>query len=109
MTDEPHLSVTQLRMYLRCPLQYYFRYICGLKIPPTGDITLGRTVHAALEENYRQKVETHRDLPLDQVYDILSERWDEEAQLTLSEEDEKPGRLPRLRQLGGGRYWNYWK
>ncbi|MDK2464138.1 MAG: PD-(D/E)XK nuclease family protein [Candidatus Korarchaeota archaeon] len=93
MTDEPHLSVTQLRMYLRCPLQYYFRYICGLKIPPTGDITLGRTVHAALEENYRQKVETHRDLPLEQVYDIFSERWDEEAQLTLFQEDEKPGRL----------------
>jgi len=93
MTDEPHLSVTQLRMYLRCPLQYYFRYICGLKIPPTGSLTLGRTVHHTLEENYRQKIQSHQDLPLQQIQDIFSQRWDEEAQLTLFEEGEKPGQL----------------
>lgn len=93
MSDDPHLSVTQLRMYLRCPLQYYFRYLCSLKIPPTGDLTLGRTVHGTLEDNYRQKIETRRDLPLDQVRDIFSERWEEQAQQTLFQDNEKPGQF----------------
>ncbi len=93
LTDEPHLSVTQLKMYLRCPLQYYLRYVCGLKIPPTGDLILGRTVHSTLEENYRQKIQSHQDLPLQQFHDIFSQRWDQEAQLTLFEDGEKPGQL----------------
>ena len=93
MTDEPHLSVTQLKMYLRCPLQYYLRYVCGLKMPPTGSLTLGRTVHGTLEENYRQKIKSHQDLPLQQIEDIFSQRWDQEAQLTLFEDGEKPGQL----------------
>ncbi len=57
MADEPHLSVTQLKMYLRCPLQHYFRYVCGLKIPLTGSLTLGWTVHGTLEENHREMCE----------------------------------------------------
>jgi len=93
MNDEPHLSVTQLRMYLRCPLQYYFRYICGLKIPPSGDVTLGRTVHETLEQNYRQKIVTRQDLPLEQMRDIFSERWEEESQYARFEEEENPGHL----------------
>ncbi len=93
MGDEPYLSVTQLRMYLRCPLQYYFRYVCGLKIPPSGDVTLGRTVHETLEQNYRQKIQTRQDLPLEQLHDIFSERWEEESRYARFQEDEKPGHL----------------
>ena len=76
MSNEPHLSVTQLKMYLRCPLQYKYRYIHGLRIPPTGAITLGKSIHSALEENYSQKIETHQDLPLDHVTDFFSDTWD---------------------------------
>ena len=93
MTDEPHPSVTQLRMYLCCPLQYYFHHICGLKIPPTGSLTLGRTVHRTLEENYRQKIQSHEDLPLQQIHEMFSQRWDQEIQLTLFADGEKPGHL----------------
>ena len=39
ITTKKHLSVTQLKMYLRCPLQYKYRYIDGLKIPPTSSLT----------------------------------------------------------------------
>jgi putative RecB family exonuclease len=80
-------------MYLRCPLQYYFRYVCGLKMPPTGDMTLGRTVHGALEDIYRQKIESGQDLPLDRVCDSFSDRWENEAQLTLFQGDESAGHL----------------
>ena len=94
MTDEqPHLSVTQLKTYLRCPLQYYFRYVCDLKAPPTGDMTLGRVVHNVLEDNYRQKIETRQDLPLDQMTDLFSDHWDSQVQETTLKPGESPGPL----------------
>jgi len=93
MSDEPHLSVTQLKMYLRCPLQYFFRYVCDMKVPPTGGLTLGRTVHQTLHDNYRQKIQSHEDLPLSDVTDIFSDYWEQEAQETLFKENEKPGQV----------------
>lgn len=94
MTDEqPHVSVTQLSMYLRCPLQYFFRYVCGLKTPPTGDMALGRTVHEAIAENYRQKIKSRQDLPLAQVVDIFSDRWEHQGEETAFDDDENPGFL----------------
>jgi len=91
MTD--HISVTQLKMYLRCPLQYKFRYIDGLKIPPPSTITLGKTIHQTLEENFSQKVKTKKDLPLEYLKDYFSDIWDIEAKETQFEEGEKPGKV----------------
>jgi len=93
VSDEPHLSVTQLKMYLRCPLQYFFRYVCGLKIPPAGDLTLGRTIHQTLHDNYHQKIQSHRDLPISDITDIYSDHWEQEAQETVFGKGEKPGKL----------------
>lgn len=92
-SDEPHLSVSQLKMYLRCPLQYFFRYVCGLKVPPTGDLTLGRAVHQTLHDNYHQKVKSYKDLPLSDVTDIFSEHWEREKQETIFQKSEKPGKI----------------
>jgi len=93
MSEPEHISVTQLKMYLRCPLQYFFRYGCDLKIPPTGDMTLGRTIHQTLGDNYRQKLESRRDLPISDVTDIFSDYWEREIQETVFRPDEKPGEL----------------
>jgi len=91
MTD--HISVTQLKMYLRCPLQYKFHYIDGLKIPPPSTITLGKTIHQTLEENFSQKIKTQKDLPLEYLKDYFSDIWDIESKETQFEEDEKPGKV----------------
>jgi len=91
--DGPHLSVTQLKMYLRCPLQYFFRYTCDLKIPPTGSLTLGRAIHETLHDNYHQKIQSHRDLPISDVTDIYSNHWEQEAREALFGDGEKPGKL----------------
>ena len=77
-------------MSLRCPLHYFFRYICGLKISPTGDLTLGRSAHKTLRDNYRQKIQSYQDLPLSQVADIFSDYWEKGVQETVFSEDEKP-------------------
>lgn len=88
-----HLSVTQLKMYLRCPLQYKFRYIDGLKIPPASALTLGKSIHSALEVNYIRKIKTKDDLPIKQLTDLFSDFWDSGVKETVFEEDEKPGQV----------------
>lgn len=93
MTRPRYLSITQLKMYLRCPLQYFFRYVCGIKTPPTGGLTLGRTVHETLKQNYRRKMKTHSDLPLPDVTDIFSHHWEREVKETVFSDGENPGKL----------------
>lgn len=90
-TIRPHLSVSQIKMYLRCPLQYFFRYVCDLKVPPTGDLTLGRTIHQTLNVNYSQKMKTQCDLIIPHIAELFSEYWEKEAGETEFKKGEKPG------------------
>lgn len=46
MTDK--ISFSQLNMALRCPYQYYLRYVEGLKIPPDGAQARGQAAHNTL-------------------------------------------------------------
>jgi putative RecB family exonuclease len=88
-----HLSVTQIRSYLRCPLIYKFRWVDGLKVPPVSAITLGKSIHSALEMNYAQKIKTKEDLPVEEVTDLFSDHWESEVKETVFEEGEKPGKV----------------
>ncbi len=88
---QPHLSITQLKMYLRCPLQYEFRYIKGLKIPPTGALVLGQSVHEGIAFNYTNKLFTSEDLPLEAVLDKFSDCWTANSAKAVFEPNEKPG------------------
>ena len=90
---QDHISVTQLKMYLRCPLQYKFRYVDNLIIPPPSAITLGKTIHQTLEENFSQKVKTQEDLPLGYLTDYFSDLWEIESKETRFEKEEKPGEI----------------
>jgi len=89
--EQKHISATQMKMYLRCPLQFKYRYVDGLKIPPTSALTLGKSIHSALEANYKQKIGTKIDLSTEQVLDVFSDKWETEVKETTFEEGEKPG------------------
>ena len=71
-----HISITQVKTYLRCPLEYKFKYIDGLYMPQSGAVTLGKSMHRAIEQNYRQKIETKHDLPLRNMIEIFNEAYD---------------------------------
>ena len=43
--------------------------------PQTGNLALGRAVHAALTENFAQKLETREDLPITGVLALFREAW----------------------------------
>lgn len=51
-----YLSFTQIAMFLRCPRQYAYRYIEGLKMPPNGNLILGKGAHRGLEWGYSEQI-----------------------------------------------------
>lgn len=78
-----HISHSQIEMWHRCPRQWEYRYVHGLKIPPSGALVEGGCYHKALEVNFRQKVNTYQDLPVDDCLDAFSTEW--EARLAEEE------------------------
>lgn len=91
--SKPHLSPTQVNMFLRCPAQWYYRYVRGLKRPPSGAATLGSAVDSGITHNYRQKIESHQDLALDEVLDAFSTDFEARKSETLWGPEEKPSQV----------------
>ena len=91
--ERKHLSASQINTYLRYPMQYYYRYIRDLKLPPKSVLTLGSSVHAGIAHNYTQKKETKKDLKIDEVLDAYSQSWELGIKETEWQKDELPGKI----------------
>lgn len=70
-----HLSYTQIKLWLKCQRQHWYRYGLGIKEPPSGAMVLGSAVHAALEHQGRHKAQTGRDVPPDELSDVFADRF----------------------------------
>ncbi|HEX9016813.1 MAG TPA: PD-(D/E)XK nuclease family protein [Chloroflexota bacterium] len=82
----PHISFSQASMYLRCSMQYYFRYVLGLKERPKLALGIGKGGHSALEFNSRHKIKTGADLATSDLLDAASTFIDmETADLSKSD------------------------
>jgi PD-(D/E)XK nuclease superfamily len=68
-----HLSASSLGMVLRCPRQFYRRYILGEKQRPGESIVIGSFFHETLDWNYKQKVESHTDYALSDAVQYLQD------------------------------------
>lgn len=75
-----HLSANSASMFMRCPEQYRQRYILGLKEAPGAALVLGSGFHFAQETNFRQKIESHEDLPAAEVVEAFHAGWDRELE-----------------------------
>lgn len=93
--EKRHLSFTQLNMFLRCPRQYEYRYIRGIKAPPSGAMVQSCVWHETLERNYRQKIDSDRDLALGEMQEFFAAQFDAAlaGEEIAFEPDEKPGKL----------------
>ncbi len=91
--EKPHLSATQMEMFWRCPEQYRRRYVEGERIPPGVALILGKAFHAGAELNFRQKIESHEDLPVNQIVDAAAAAFDAEVSggYSLSPEEAEVG------------------
>lgn len=88
-----YLSVSQIRTYLKCPRQYEYRYIHGLRTPVTSSLLLGRSFHKAIETANRAKLEVGEILSVEDVQDTFSEAWDREKAEVEWEDGEDQGQL----------------
>lgn len=73
---EPHISYSQLNMYLRCGEQYRRRYLEGHIIPPSGTMQRGKKCHLAEQKNFETKIITAEFLSSDAVCDVFSTEWE---------------------------------
>lgn len=73
-----HISASSLKMRARCPEQWRQRYVLGKKAPPGPALIQGIADHAAIETNYRHKMDTGSDLPVDDVLERFAASFDEE-------------------------------
>ena len=86
-----HFSASAINTYLRCPTQWYFRYVEWVKSPPGVAMVKGSSVDAAATLNYTQKMDTHEDLPEADVLDATRDKFAEESDnVDWSQEEEKP-------------------
>lgn len=76
MDNKRHISVSQLGTVKRCPKQWKFRYIDGLKTPPGIALVTGSSFDEAYNMNYSQKITTKNDLPVEEVQQKFSDELD---------------------------------
>ena len=69
------LSPSSASSYLACGFKWFGRHVLKLPDPPTGALTMGSAVHAAINANFEQKIETKRDLPPIGVKAVYDEAW----------------------------------
>jgi PD-(D/E)XK nuclease superfamily len=68
-----HLSASSIGMLFRCPRQFGRRYLHHEKERPGEALVVGSFFHEALDFNYKQKIESHQDLPLSEVVQFLGD------------------------------------
>lgn len=85
-----HLSVTQVRMYLRCPARYYYHYVQGIKLPPSGSMLLGRAVHSGLEHYLKVKLNSGDSIPPNEVLDAYDTVFEREKADAVHVKDKRP-------------------
>ena len=82
------LSPSQVSTFLDCQPRWWYKH--GLKIeePRNANLALGTAIHAAIGENYKQKIETKQDLPLAGVLAVYRAAWTEQEETARFHEDE---------------------
>jgi hypothetical protein len=73
------LSPTSLNLYQLCGEAWKQRYINKRYTPMGIEVFKGLAVHKAAEENYRQKAETRKDLPVPEMVEIAVKHFDAET------------------------------
>jgi len=95
-----HLSVSQIDMFQRCAEQYRRVYLEGDRKPPGIAALVGSGVHKAAEHNFKQKLRTKVDEPLDVLTDIASETYKKRAREGVFIPRDEESSAPRLLEEG---------
>ena len=80
---EQLFSANSISTFLRCGKQWEYAYVYVIKSPPNLRMMLGIAAHEAVETNFRQKLVTRLDMPVDEVADAFSDAFER-----ITEEEE---------------------
>lgn len=72
-----HLSASSVKSWLRCGKAWEYRYVKGLKIPPSGVMIAGSAYHEALADYFNAKLDGVDEMTVNDVadaYDTAFER-----------------------------------
>lgn len=92
--EYPHLSFSQVSMYLRCSMQYFFKYVAKAPDQKKVSLAIGSGGHAAIEKATKRKIRNGVTVSPQEVTDWASDFMDKElAEVPLSEieKDMEPG------------------
>lgn len=70
------LSVSKIKTFCRCPLQFYYAHIMEIRSPIKIAFVSGKAGHKALENNFTYKVNEGTDMPTNNVCEIFSDSFD---------------------------------
>lgn len=62
-----HISASSVKTFARCPEQFRRHYILGQSAPPNANMLWGSADHAAIEQNFKQKIDSYEDEPVQYV------------------------------------------
>lgn len=88
------ISPTQVLLYGKCPLMYFFRYVEGKRIPPGIALKKGSSYHKAAEHNFVQKIKSGLDLPEKDIVEVAVSEFEkgvQEEELMFTEEEKSIG------------------
>lgn len=85
----PEYHQSAINMFLKCGKQWFFRYVDGIKTPPSAALTVGSAVDAAITRNFILKKEKGEDSPLEEVLDTYSTDFEIRAGDTEWGEDDR--------------------
>src|SRR4051812_6799461 len=92
MTTRPRWSYSALTQYLRCPLQYYFQRILGLKPAFTpSSLVLGSSVHEALAV-YHRAIQQDEPIAQEAIQKSFIDAWKarkSQENIRIDEEDKE--------------------
>jgi CRISPR/Cas system-associated exonuclease Cas4 (RecB family) len=98
------LSPSQVRCFMDCQMRWWYKYGLRYTDSPTGNLALGKAVHAALGQNFEQKMHSYEDLPISGIVALFREAWALECQQTEFRDDEDPRELAACGEKLVGKY-----
>ncbi len=86
------LSWSQLSMLSRCGKQYEFRYIDGLKSPPSASLLVGSATHVSVQRDLESKLRDGTLLTDEEIRDVastaLDAAWTEDGDVVLEPDED---------------------
>ena len=71
-----YIRASSISTYLECSAKFLFQNILEIKTPNKVALAFGSAIHNTLEENFKQKVRTRQDIPIEYAKDFFSDSID---------------------------------